>query len=333
MPMEELLDDEVSVDITVSQINNTIPSLQESPNDHSISITSVVNEHLSVIESINANKIDNNTYSLRSEDPIKTRLHIINDDDDSSDIPCTAYNPCSNDINKNLQNIRKNNPNRVIVSHLNVNSFAGKFDAINTIIPGKVDVVVFSETKLDNSYPSSQFLMKGFTNPFRQDRNSHGGGIMIYVREDIPSKVLKLHSFPSDIEGIFVELTFRKVKWLLFGTYHPPNQNNKYFFENLGTALDVYIGKYDKFLLAGDFNIEEKETSLSDFLLVYNLKNSVNDKTCFKSLNNPTTIDLFLTNSKKSFQNTCSISTGISDFHNMVITVLKTTFAKTKPKI
>ena len=110
-----------------------------------------------------------------------------------------------------------------------------------------------------------------------------------------------------------------------------PNKITNIFFENLGTALDVYIGKYEKFLLAGDFNIEE--TSLSDFLLVYNLKNLVNDKTCFKSLNNPTTIDLFLTNSKKSFQNTCSISTGISDFHNMVITVLETTFAKTKPKM
>ena len=291
-----------------------------------------MNEHLSVIEPIYASKIDNNTNSLRSEDPIKTKLPIINDDDNSSDIPCTAYNPCSND-NKNLQNIRKNNPNRVIVSHFNVNSFAGKFDAINTIIPGKVDVIIFSETKLHNSYSSSQFLIKGFTNPFRQDHNCHGGGIMIYVREDIPCKVLKLHSSPSDIEGIFVELNFREVEWLLFGTYHPPNQNNKYVFENLGTALDVYIGKYDKFLLAGDFNIEEKETSLSYFLLVYNLKNLVNDKTCFKSLNNPTTIDLFLTNSKKPFQNTCSISTGISDFHNMVITVLKTTFAKTKPKM
>ena len=67
-----------------------------------ITRTSVVIEHLSVIESIYANKIDNNTYSLRSEDPIKTKLHIINDDDNSSDIPCTAYNPCSNDINKNL---------------------------------------------------------------------------------------------------------------------------------------------------------------------------------------------------------------------------------------
>ena len=89
-----------------------------------------------------------------------------------------------------------------------------------------------------------------------------------------------------------VELNFRKTKWLLFGTYHPHNQNNTYFFEKLDTASEVYFGKYEKFLLAGDFNIEEKETALSDFLSIYNLKNLVNDKTCFKSLSNPTTIDL-----------------------------------------
>ena len=64
----------------------------------------------------------------------------------------------------------------------------------------------------------------------------------------------------------------------------------------------------------------------------HNSKNLVKSKTCFKSLENPSCIDLFLTNSPLSFQNTVTMSTGLSDFHKMVITVLKTTFAKKKPK-
>ena len=44
---------------------------------------------------------------------------------------------------------------------------------------------------------------------------------MIFVREDIPTKLLTKHNFPSDVEGLFVELNFRKSKWLLSGTYHP----------------------------------------------------------------------------------------------------------------
>ena len=53
---------------------------------------------------------------------------------------------------------------------------------------------------------------------------------MIYIREDIPSKLLDKHAFPYDMEGLFVELSFRKCKWLLFGTYHPPSQAGIYYF-------------------------------------------------------------------------------------------------------
>ena len=57
------------------------------------------------------------------------------------------------------------------------------------------------------------------------------------------------------------------------------------------------------------------------------------EKTCFKSLDNPSSIDLFLTNSFRSFQSTTTVSTGLSDFHKMIVTVLKTTFPKAKPKV
>ena len=36
----------------------------------------------------------------------------------------------------------------------------------------------------------------------------------------LPSKLLTKHNLPSGVEGLFVELNFRKSKWLLFGTYH-----------------------------------------------------------------------------------------------------------------
>ena len=52
----------------------------------------------------------------------------------------------------------------------------------------------------------------------------------------------------------------------------------------------------------------------------------------FKSIENPSCNDLYLTNSPLSFQNTTTISTGLSDFHKMTVTVLKTTFKKIRPK-
>ena len=70
---------------------------------------------------------------------------------------------------------------------------------------------------------------------------------MIYILDDIPSKLLTKHVFPDDIEGLFVELNFRKSKWLLMGAYHPPSQSNSYFFEHLDKALDIY-SNYEKVL-------------------------------------------------------------------------------------
>ena len=95
------------------------------------------------------------------------------------------------------------------------------------------------------------------------DRNRNGGGVLIYVREDIPSKELSKHIFPDvvfsmedtkgPIEGIFLEINLRKCKWLLFGTYHRPYQDDEYYLEKISHALDIYIKTYNRFLLIGNF--------------------------------------------------------------------------------
>ena len=84
--------------------------------------------------------------------------------------------------------------------------------------------------------------------------------------------------------------------------------------------------------MIGDFNAEDSEPCLSEFLGQYQAKNIVKDKTCFKNPDNPSCIDLFLTNSPSSFQHTKTISTGLSDCHKMVVTVNENTFKKQKGK-
>ena len=80
------------------------------------------------------------------------------------------------EVSQILRQCRIDNSNNVIIAHLNMNHFAKNLDMINTIIPGNVDIIIFGETKLDSSYPTSQFLMDGFSKPYRQDRNCNGGG-------------------------------------------------------------------------------------------------------------------------------------------------------------
>ena len=57
-----------------------------------------------------------------------------------------------------------------------------------------VDVLLISETKTDSSFPTGQFKIEGYAT-YRLDRNSNGGGILLYVREDIPSTFLNTELF------------------------------------------------------------------------------------------------------------------------------------------
>ena len=233
----------------------------------------------------------------------------------------------------NLSNLKVRVNNKLIVGNLNINSIAGKFDQLKLMVQHKVDILILTETKIGSSFLNQQFHIEGFCRPYRLNRNKHGGGVLVYIREDIPSKILKNTFLSDDIEGIFIELNLRKHKWLLCATYHPPNQKDDYFFNHMGKAIDVYHQTYDKFFLIGDFNAEDTEPWFLQFLFEYDAKNIVSEKPCFKSKDNPSCIDLFNTNSPNSFQNTSTITAGVSDFHKMVITVSKATFTKSKPKV
>ena len=93
---------------------------------------------------------------------------------------------------------------------------------------------------------------------------------------------------PDNIEGMFIEINLRKTKWLIIGTYHPSNQTDDYFFKAIGNALDQYLKTYEKFLLLGDFNAENTEPILSEFLKQYGAKNTMKNTTCFKNPDRPT---------------------------------------------
>ena len=66
---------------------------------------------------------------------------------------------------------------------------------------------MISETKTDSSFTSVQFHLEGYATPYRLDRNGNGGGILLYIRENIPSKLL---NSDLSIEGFFVEIRLRE---------------------------------------------------------------------------------------------------------------------------
>ena len=173
--------------------------------------------------------------------------------------------------------------------------------------------------------------MDGFSKPYRLDRNKNRGGTMIFIHDTSSSKILEKHVFPNDIESIFVELNFRKCKWLFCGAYHSPSQSDEYFSNDFDKAFDTYNFSMISFICE-EFNAEISEQRIESFLYMDELSNLVKEKTCFKNMQNPSCIDLLLTNNIYAFQRTITICIHLSGRHKLVLSILKTTVLRSQPK-
>ena len=108
-----------------------------------------------------------------------------------------------------------------IIGHLNINSIHNKFEMLSMSVAQYVDILMLSETKLDSTFLSIQFLINGFSVPHRLDRNSKGNVILLYVRDKIIVLPLNRYSLPLHIEVLFFALNLKNQKWLVCCSYNP----------------------------------------------------------------------------------------------------------------
>ena len=190
-----------------------------------------------------------------------------------------------------------------------------------------------SETKIDETFPSEQFLISGFAKSLSLDRNSRGGGIVLFIRDNMPFRILKPGNLPFKTEAFFIDINLRKKKWLMCCGYNPNKSMINKITYDIGKVFISYIGHYDNFLFLGDLNSEITESSMHEFCNSYNLNTLCHKSTSYKNPEKPSWIDLFLTNSSMSFQNTQTIKTALSDFLKLVVTILKMYLPNNHPKV
>ena len=229
-----------------------------------------------------------------------------------------------------LGNLRSKNPKNIILSYININSIRNKFENLCDIVGNNVDVLSVAETKLNFSFLNAQFLLPGFHETLRFDINYRSGGLLVYIKFSLPSKILTKFKLPRNIQIIPFEINLRKEKWLIGSIYKPPSQGNQYFLDILGNLLDIYSQDYDSKVILGDFNLEPSNPSIASFMNNPNLFNLVKSNTCFKD--EGLYIDLILTNRKYFFKNTCFFEIGLSDHHHLIYSVMKTTFKSKEHK-
>ena len=192
--------------------------------------------------------------------------------------------------------------------------------------------------------------------PYRFDVCSRKGELLVYVNKNILSKYLGSfhlqndiqHSTSSpeqfdclhqialgtrlDIQVIPIEVNLKQRKLLVISIYRPPDQKLAYFLSSITDLLDHYLKAYEDLIVIGDFNESETSPALDSLLDEQKCKNTVKNKTCFKSVRGSCIYLIFASRpSLHQFANVFEI--GISDHHLLIYTMLKSTYTKLEPKV
>ena len=116
--------------------------------------------------------------------------------------------------------------------------------------------------------------------------------------------------------------------WLLSCSYNSNRNNIVSHMKNISTLLDRFNATCDNLILIGYFDVELKDNiyiykiyNILDFLNMYNLKDLVKQKTCYKKPDHPLRIDSVLSNWHRSFQNTAVFEAGLFNVHKMTVFV------------
>ena len=108
---------------------------------------------------------------------------------------CIRRNDSNAKAFKNLRNMKRKRPKNVFLGHLNINSIKNKFESVWELIKDTFDIFLLSESKLDSSFPDDQLSIPGYR-IVKKDRDSNGGGLLLYINEDVLFKIIQNSSLP-----------------------------------------------------------------------------------------------------------------------------------------
>ena len=225
--------------------------------------------------------------------------------------------------NSSLHWVRIKNPWRIIIGQININSIRNQFEELIYIVNNEIDILMLSETKLDNTLPTSQFFMQGCSISFRTDWTLKGG-ILGTSKKISLGKKLHWH-------------------WYLLWTIFNSNKLKKKSGYEVVLIIDIKTTLVPQVTLAEhEINWVQVMMIILYFLGSNNVKVSEHiqsKKSCLSKHLFQKTQELlcvliwFLKNCLWSFQNTADFETGLSDFHKFTFTVLKQYYPKQKQKV
>ena len=244
-------------------------------------------------------------------------------DDTNDEITSTSE---VNNIFYELRSVMKKCPKNIIVSHLTINSLRIFFYELSDLFSSMlVDILFITETKLDPSFSLAQFDVPNYRS-FRKDRTGRGGGILTYVRSDLPTRQhpdLEL----QHVECITIETTVCGRKWAIVCVYRPPSMLNASFIDDFTTGIDNVHAHFDNIIVIGDLNYDlvkpDKSQPLHTVCDIFDFTNLIKTPTCFMKDAHPSILDVILTNRTSLLFNITNSTCSISDWYNIISSVIK----------
>ena len=158
------------------------------------------------------------------------------------------------DTEMDIRQLRENNRKQCIIANLNINSLPNKFAEIKEWLNANAfDIISVQETKIDRSFPNTQFHVDGH-NIFRRDRVKGGGGIAVYIRDTIIASRKK--EIGKQLESILFDLRIGHRQFALIRAYKPPSVDKITFASELISLLDEATHVSDDVICTGDLNCD-----------------------------------------------------------------------------
>ena len=202
--------------------------------------------------------------------------------------------------------------------HINARSIFYKLSEIKLLTNKcKPAILAITESWLEESFTNESISIEGY-NIARRDRTSHGGGVLMYIRQDLAYNI-RTDLNNVNMEDIWIEILLPKTKPIYVGTcYRAPHNNS------LTDCLESTLSKIEpecETIILGDFNFcmlnsNNYNNSLKkNFKDLMNLYNNVQliDKPTRVTQNSSTLLDHIYTNKKDKISQSGVIETGISD--------------------
>ncbi|KAK3744231.1 hypothetical protein QZH41_004610 [Actinostola sp. cb2023] len=227
------------------------------------------------------------------------------------------------DLQPRIITSRQKDNRGLLILHLNVNSLQNKFEEVQSLIQHdfRAQVALLSETKIDSSYPNSQFKIEGY-NMYRNDRTKGGGGVLAYFSSRLPSKKLKLPRKFTTIEPLVIESKFGSHDVVVLLIYRPPKASGQDYYLRLEKDLyDIatWASLQKQFLvIAGDLNMDRLRPNYREGKILCDLEDVLGltcliDKPTRITESSQTLIDVILTNKPHLFKDSGVYNPEISD--------------------